>query len=421
MALYLLTSGANNGEIVAAAATRFFPIAGDLEDHAAEADTQNRARSAYTLSDLLVRVINNSVTAASTVRSRVNGANGNQSVSIGASATGVFEDITNTDTIASGDLINSQLVVGSTGTEIELSIVSYTLEDATATTYILVAFGTEPRPRGQTRFMAVGGRTDPFSFEFNNDYNLRVDTTFSNLRIFVSSNGIQDPSTLTFRIAGANGNQSISIGASASGEFEDITNNDVVSANTLIAHQLITGAGQSGDPSLVLEQVQLKGDGVDRPTLRMGSAVGQGDGLIRFVGMEAPNLAEGVESATQLDVRHVYDVRNLFVKGSSNTLNGATTFTLRQNGVDTILSVSIGATASGNFEDITNEVALDATDEINTEIDTTASTAGSITYLGIGYQIGEPPVPPIVLAGPLQDVVGSTTWGIARPLRVLAY
>ena len=60
--------------------------------------------SAGTISNLWCRV-KTAATANSTVVLRKNGANGNETFSIGANTAGAFSDATDTDSIASGDKI----------------------------------------------------------------------------------------------------------------------------------------------------------------------------------------------------------------------------------------------------------------------------------------------------------------------------
>lgn len=411
MARYLLVAGETLGEQTNNGVTAYFPINGHLVGFATESHAQSRARAAYTLSDMLVRVRVNDLTASTTIRSRINGANGNQSVSIAGAATGVFTDVTNSDAIASGDLVNSQIVAGATGTFIIAPFVSYTQEDPSGTTYMLTSSGSKSATRNGTFFNPVGGGTGTFATEAEAQYRLRVNTTFSNLRIFIVSNGVSEASTLRFRVGGADGNQVISIGASASGDFEDTTNTDVVSANTLINHRIAVGMGAHNDAPLVYTQMQLKGDGIDRIHMLAGVSQAIGFGTTDFFAIEGSNgFGNSTESDTQLDIRQVYNVQNMFVRIATNGLDGATIFTLREGAVDTSLSLSVGAAATGEFEDTTNVVALGSTSEINTEIDASASTVGTATINTLGLQIGEP-APPSQL--PPQ--------GIFRQVEMVAY
>ncbi len=82
---------------------------------------------AYTSSNLFIRLSSNGITATSTYTSRINGAAGNQTISIGSGLTGTFEDVTNTDLIAIDDLVGARMVAGGTGTVMVLTALGFAL------------------------------------------------------------------------------------------------------------------------------------------------------------------------------------------------------------------------------------------------------------------------------------------------------
>jgi hypothetical protein len=79
-----------------------------------ETNSRYRFRIAATMSNFRVYMGYNALNGTSTARTRKNSTNGNQSVSIPAATTGDFEDTSNTDSIASGDRFNYQIVTGGT-------------------------------------------------------------------------------------------------------------------------------------------------------------------------------------------------------------------------------------------------------------------------------------------------------------------
>src|SRR5690349_17266000 len=90
---------------------------------AAESNAQITRRVPGVESNLYIRV-NTNDRGTSTLRFRINGGDGNQVVSITASTTGEFEDTSNTDTIAAGDLTDYQITGGAGGTTLTFGIVS---------------------------------------------------------------------------------------------------------------------------------------------------------------------------------------------------------------------------------------------------------------------------------------------------------
>ena len=79
--------------------------------------------NAFKFSQLTCNVTSNSITGNSTVNLRKNAGNAGPTLSIGANATGIFNDNTDTYTAATTDAMNYQIVTGSTGTSISISFI----------------------------------------------------------------------------------------------------------------------------------------------------------------------------------------------------------------------------------------------------------------------------------------------------------
>src|SRR5579872_752514 len=77
-----------------------------------ESQVQSTERASATYSNLYALIQANLRSTASTIRFRKNTANGNQSASITASTTGIFQDATNTDNVVATDLTCAVLVTG---------------------------------------------------------------------------------------------------------------------------------------------------------------------------------------------------------------------------------------------------------------------------------------------------------------------
>ena len=92
-----------------------------IEGVTTEADAQLKVMHPCTLSNLTVYSRTNTITAASTVKLRINGAYGNQVCSIGSSAVGFVVDTTNTDVVQPGDKICLEVVTGGTGTQLTIA------------------------------------------------------------------------------------------------------------------------------------------------------------------------------------------------------------------------------------------------------------------------------------------------------------
>lgn len=383
----LVCGNSIDGASVGANLTRYACIANSaLIFNATEANKQITYRQGGVLSNLYVRVITNSVTASTTVRTRVNGANGSQSVSIGSSATGEFEDTTNTDTVAAGDKINASMVTGATGTSIELALISV-IFDATSNTVSIHATneGNVLDVDSTTYFIALSGNGSKIttSPEANTQMNFASGGTLQKLFAYVSANARTTNTVFKSRINGADGNMSVTYGSGITGILEDTSNTDTVTAGDLLNLKATTSTGASQALTYQVLKVEF--------TTTDGSFVmGAARGNISFgnntyyipIGFhpQAQGTSGGTESTQSTDANVAFTASNLWYYVSS-TAGGNATLTLRKNQGATSLSVLSATT--GEFEDATNTVSLLATDEINYRmVSTNSATLQGITMKG---------------------------------------
>lgn len=115
---------AGNASTVNANLTRYIPAIGDSNPDPTESNRKSLAQLAFTGSLAECYISANTVSAASTLNFRKNSANGNQSVSITASTTGWFVDSINTDSVATTDYIDFQIVTGATGTSLTVNAIA---------------------------------------------------------------------------------------------------------------------------------------------------------------------------------------------------------------------------------------------------------------------------------------------------------
>ena len=393
MATWPMVNGSAEGTTVNASLTRYTTPAGQIAFSATEADGQALSRDSYTWAKLYVRVIANSLTGATTLRSRVNGANGNQSVTIGAGTTGTYTDDVNSDSLVSGGLFNFQVVTG-TGTSITFTVIASTLT-ATSNVPILFTGAATPDdyfPFGSTNYVPIEGRNGFHATESRSQYIFRVASTLSNLRVYVLSNSLAGASTIRTRRNTANGNQSVSIGAGVTGAFEDAVNTDAVAVGDMVNYQIVTG-GAANYLGVLTYQVKSSSTGRQQAACQAYDHQVFGPAATRYLTIEggAQELTT-TEANTQSAARTAFNARNLFVRIAANTLDGATTVRTRKNGANGNLSVSIGAGATGAFEDTANTDSFIATDLLNYQVDTTASTVNAIRLTIVGFELQQPAV-----------------------------
>ena len=219
----------------------FNPLTGDLNASTTEANTQFKNKTAATLQNLYGYVSNNTVSVA-TIDTRIGGVNGNLTLSISSGATGVFEDTTHTDSVSPGDLLNtafnSTLTTSITVNNIALEYLTTSYK----TQYFCGQGANVVFPAGITRSLPLAGSIFNTGLpEALAQATPGLTFTASNLESFVVSNGLTATTTTTFRVASANGNQSISYTSGATGYVEDSTHTDSVSSVQAVNYRSVIG------------------------------------------------------------------------------------------------------------------------------------------------------------------------------------
>lgn len=195
-------------------------------DTSAGTRQQLRCRVTGTFSRLQIYVSANTATGSTTMRFRKNGANGNQVVTVPSSTTGHFEDTTNTDTVADGDLVNINLVTAASGS-ISATMAGVCFE-ATENAYEILAQSSGGRTRTSstaTEFAMVAGSGAQAATESQKEIKVPVPFDASRLRVYVDS-APTNSTTFTLRKNGADTALAISTITTTTGWYEDAS--DVV-------------------------------------------------------------------------------------------------------------------------------------------------------------------------------------------------
>lgn len=376
MAKYLYVCG---GNVQIQSTTRYYPLAGE-GSATAEARAQIRIRDSYTWTNLGLTVNANAGTGTSTVKSRVNGADGNQAISISAGATGDFEDTTHSDSLADGDLVAVQIAAAGGGNltiDSVSSLVTHSGDVAIEIAAAPLASGSGGSGlvlNGATSWNALHGPLVGASgAESLSQVTCRNATTLSRLRAYVSVNSASGTSTVKLRKNGADGNQAVSITTGATGEFEDTSNSDSLVAGDEACYQFT--AGGSGAITFSVAQCESSSGLMAAANLH-GSAF-SGTTLYGQIGGFPLSLT--VESRSQVPARTTsLRFANLCFSTNANTRSVATSVALRRNG-SAVISLSVPANTTGLFEDTSSEATPSATsDDFNFSV-SSAAGSGSIT------------------------------------------
>jgi len=389
---YLLVAGNGVGVDVDDMDIWYFLACGCLHHRVAEGQCQLIARDSYTLKNLYCHLIVNTMDDTTTVQSRVNGGNGNQVINIPTVTTGTFEDAANTDALVTGDLFDTKVASASGSGTTTFTVISYILSTVTNTTPILATVGNISLFQNSTRYIGLGGEIGWSNTEVEGQYRFRVAATLSNLRVYLTTNNHTTATTARTRVNGGNGNQSVSIGAGATGAFEDAVNTDNIASGDNVNYQVVTGITTTSAWTLF----QVKSNSAGRQVIAglISTTTTLGNGLTRYLPCETDCQAFAlVEARTQTEANAAFNAKNMYVYISANTLDGATTFRLRKNSGNSNLVVSVGAGLTGQFEDIVNTDSFVAADLLNWSV-ITGGTGGTIAIHYIGFELEQPAAPP---------------------------
>lgn len=200
-----------------------------------EANAKCKMRCTGTWSNIQILARSNSVSVSSTYRSRINGANGNQSVSIPASTSGLFEDGTNTDTIADGDEINTQLVIpaGSGSFTADCGGSMFTATENATDNWTSNTNSNTRTSSTATEFFSLLGSGNRLATEANTNVKFKFAATLSKLRLLVTS-ASGNVTDFTVRKNGADTTLKVSTIVSTTGWYEDATNTVSVAVDDLV-------------------------------------------------------------------------------------------------------------------------------------------------------------------------------------------
>jgi len=367
----------------------YFPLLGCLPTSSClyEQETQYLVRDTLTLSQLFIKVTTNSDTA-SHLYCRKNAVNGNQTITIPASTTGTFSDTTHSDSLVSGDLVCSGIYTGSGG-YFSLSGIAYQLQHASSNVPILGSFcASAVGTGGSPYYLNILGMLQAVANETYCQYKVRTAGTLSNLRLYVSANALDQSTPVYSRVNANNGQQSLSIGASATGSFEDTTHTDSVSAGNTIGTLLDASLSNPAN-SIIFNLHQYKYASASQ-YLGAGDATcyPRDKGFTYYVGIGDDTFGSTGEYAAQVTTPFSWIAANLFASCMTYNLNQPAPVYFRQNGANTAITISVNGT--GFFEDTTHTVVVNSSDNVNFSYNATAANSGTIALLYIGVELQQP-------------------------------
>lgn len=384
----IVTSGS---EVHSASSTvTYEPLAGALAPNGnitTEAIAQTITRLGGTASQLYVEVSVNTNTVAPTVKTRKGSVSQNQTATLTANTTGIFQDTTHTDTITAGDKWNYMVTPGS-ASNLTITIIQMTYAETTNTLTQLstgVNFTITAANAYKTTINSL------FAAGLTTDTTYRSAVmkagTFKNIFINVTTASASTTHTITLFDAGVASSLVATATAATTGFFEDTTH--TVSVTTGHGYSLAFQPGATftnlfvGSFGLELETTNGTSLLCAANDVSGGKLFAKGTTNFNPIG---GNLLVGTttESFAQSYVRDTTaTLDNLSIEVNSNATSGVTnSVTLDKNGSATALTVTF-TTGTGLIQDTTHSVTSFASTDLLSYKIVNAAASGTPT---IGIQ-----------------------------------
>lgn len=380
----------NSGVTLARNDVFFYPLSIDQGSGVTpEAGTQLLIQASVTASNLWANIT--AVSGTLTIRSRKNGANGNQVIS--ATTTGAKEDTTNTDSLATNDLICISFTMsGSHGDTATFQAWSLLLDDSGNDTphWLSCNQGNSSSwSQGADQRGLISGSSQGYT-NSEADSIVRASATLSKLSLYLNTNTLNTSNpNFTFQINGSDGNQVVAVTAGVTGRFSDTTHSDAVVAGNIVR---IRKAVVSGTGTAAITQINLLASSAKFRTLLAIANAGNSFSTANTTTFASlcGRLVDGITEANAQISTRVADVfKNLQCNVTANSRSDITTITFRANTTSPsggpALSISSGST--GIIEDLTGSYTSGTTDLVAYRVVIGAGT-GSITITQAGVQQG---------------------------------
>lgn len=301
---------------------------------------------------------------------------------------GYFEDASDTVSVSAGDTIYIDVLYDSSPRTKAFSGIGFMFDATTSGNSVGMyasydADGFNHGTASASRFYKVGGSLGNQTTE-NESSKQRWDiaATWSDLTQYVVSNARTTTSTMVSRVNGAGGNQTVNYTSGQTGLKTDASNTDTITAGDDINW---SWTNSTGTGNIMTSYVQSTMVNTNRETQLVAGFVATrtASATVNYLcpvgGFDHTNTSEG---AARAYLNLAGTLSKLYISVSSNSYTGAATLTLRKNGADTGLTVSITAATTGIFQDTTHSVTVADGDYLTLSI--VGGTANTMTFGTVG-------------------------------------
>lgn len=356
------------GEVVAAGATVYMPVAPSAESSTTSSANRTRARVAGTYRTPKIRIVANAATSASTAVLQEDGVDTSVTITIPAGTTGL---IAGTGSVAvSGSTSLSWRVTNGGGGSIAMTMTQLEFEPSGSSTITLLSAHSSSALQltaGATHHLRVTGSRGSAAGVAEAEALIKspIAGVWSGLEIIKVGNTTTGTVDVYSRINGANGNQTLSWAASGSASQEDTTHSDTIADGDNLAWRAVIGAGTGTWEN---ERWSSRiANSVGEFLLATGAAPGVGAAALQAGANYLPLAGEmarsSTESAVQAEAPFDLAAKRLWVEVGENTALLPAYVTLRVNGADTALKLEIQPGIEGAYyADVWNTVNINAGD-----------------------------------------------------------
>lgn len=195
---------------------------------------------------------------------------------------------------------------------------------------------------------STGGSTETNAETIN-----RTSGIYSNLGCHITTNS-RGASTYNFRVNGATVNQTLSVGASTTGDFVDTVNTDIISSGDKVDVMITIGAGGVNYVMTWVGCCFKNNSANDTITTGGNMQIASTGTTTRYLSFNTNSLAISSETEARILNKRKATLKNLWATVTANTWNRDVTIRSRKNGANGNMSVLITTLTTGDFEDTVN-------------------------------------------------------------------
>lgn len=381
-AVLLQTQGTAPGGLGTGQTRNFCLSSGGFALITTEANVQRTTQTPGVYYGLYTRVTTNTSNGSCPFRFRKNTANGNQVVTYAAGETGVKQDITNTDSVVAGDIINWNGVQGGTGTTTITGLCcAFRASTNTTqayhfnTTLTAYAFGT-------TNYFTISGDGIGTNVRTDNEIKMGTIGTFQNLGVRLTTNTLDVTGTAVFTLMKGAVAQTVTV-TFASGETgykTDIVNSVAVVVDDLFSMEDVN-TGVSGAVTVAIGHLSLTttNNKTDYVSCVRSTRTAAQTRYFNFIGNAT---AASTETAVPLIAQVGSTLSNFRAYISDNTWTSDFLIGLRRNLANVVFGVTVPTTVTGWQHDLVNTPSVVASDALDWQMITLAGS-GSVTTTNV--------------------------------------